>query len=85
MPAHSTTFTQFYQTRNAQLGYQNDPAQQFATEHLQALADALLQPGRPRLFGHKSPTPKGLYMWGAVGRGKTYLLDLFTEYLPRAT
>ena len=82
MPAHSTSFTQFYQTRNTELGYQNDPAQQLATEQLQALAEVLLQPSRPRLFGQKSPPPKGLYMWGAVGRGKTYLLDLFTEYLP---
>ena len=35
-----------------------------------------------RLRGVKPASPKGLYIWGSVGRGKTWLMDLFYENLP---
>ncbi|MBV1876867.1 MAG: AFG1 family ATPase [Pseudomonadales bacterium] len=77
---------------------QPDKAQAKAVEHLQRLFDDLLAPvQRPgfidRIFGTRSKrkgtdrkgtdnSVKGLYFWGGVGRGKTYLMDVFFDSLP---
>ncbi|RTO94056.1 cell division protein ZapE [Enterobacter roggenkampii] len=41
-----------------------------------------------RLLGKKTPQAhapvRGLYMWGGVGRGKTWLMDMFYQSLPGA-
>ncbi|MDP5052857.1 MAG: cell division protein ZapE, partial [Congregibacter sp.] len=65
-----------------------DPAQAEAIEHLQRLFDDLVRskPERgffSRLLGSETPVAvKGLYFWGGVGRGKTFLMDVFFESLP---
>jgi cell division protein ZapE len=69
---------------------ERDPAQVALLKRFEALADALGSYRLARkpsalgwLFGKKSPAPpKGLYVWGSVGRGKTMLMDLFYEALP---
>ena len=67
----------------------HDAAQETAVRHLQRLYDDLVaaENNKPGLFGKllgkKNQDPvKGLYFWGGVGRGKTYLVDTFFEALP---
>ncbi|MBY5993084.1 cell division protein ZapE [Ferrimonas balearica] len=73
--------------------FQYDAAQEQAVTHLQRLYEDLVARDRrapglgERLRGWlgKAPTPSavtGLYFWGGVGRGKTYLVDTFYECLP---
>lgn len=63
-----------------------DAAQQPTLAELDRLHAALLdQPRRrllDRLLGKPVETPRGLYLWGGVGRGKTFLIDLFFDGLP---
>ena len=64
-----------------------DPAQAELAETLDALSLELADyrpAGKPgvlgRLFGAKpAPPPRGLYVYGEVGRGKTFLMDLFFD------
>lgn len=71
----------------------SDPAQQRAVTRLQQLHQALLRHkpvarrGLLALLGlGERPTepPKGIYLWGPVGRGKSMLMDLFFAAAPVA-
>ncbi|MEH6452618.1 MAG: cell division protein ZapE [Psychromonas sp.] len=74
-----------------------DPSQAMAIDHLQRLYMDLQKPEKKvvspqpllsRLFKKKGKTKsnrpdfKGIYFYGGVGRGKTYLVDLFFHSLP---
>ena len=58
---------------------ENDPAQLDAARRLQGVSEAVTARARSSLafFRPKSPPPKGLYLWGDVGRGKSLLMDIF--------
>lgn len=72
-------------------GFQQDHAQETAIQHLQALYEALVAAERaPDSFGRRlmsrlrrgrEEPVTGLYFWGGVGRGKTYMMDLFYDSL----
>ncbi|MBB5517964.1 cell division protein ZapE [Amphiplicatus metriothermophilus] len=63
-----------------------DPAQEEAAERLQRLHVALaVRRSGLSWFGRRTP-PRGLYLWGGVGRGKSLLMDIFfnnTSFAPR--
>mgnify|MGYP005840669083 FL=1 len=79
-----------YQQDLKRADFHYDAAQEFAVKQLQRLFDDYINrpPYKPSLWQRLSgkvqlPQPLlGLYFWGGVGRGKTYLVDTFYECLP---
>ena len=66
-----------------------DPAQAALVRRLDRLAAELAAlPARDgflaRLFGRSTPAPRGVYVHGEVGRGKTMLMDAFFAVAPVA-
>jgi len=95
MPSESTanqTPWQRYQEDLERPDFLKDPAQVDAVQRLQTLYDKLVEAEsergkaitklRRKLKKGKEEPVKGLYFWGGVGRGKTYLMDTFFESLP---
>ena len=68
--------------------WNDDPAQHATLRELDRVHAALLSPPRrgllDSLLGKPVEPPLGLYVWGGVGRGKTFLIDLFFDALPFA-
>ncbi|WED43179.1 cell division protein ZapE [Legionella cardiaca] len=61
---------------------EDDVLQRTVLESMQRLADDLQLPRRSWLnWLQKLPQPIGLYLYGPVGVGKTYLMDLFYQYV----
>jgi cell division protein ZapE len=82
-----------YRERTAAGQIRADPAQLRAVAALQQLHERLTgyQPPRRRLpllarlgFGERAAPPRGLYLWGPVGRGKSMLMDLLFAAAPVA-
>jgi cell division protein ZapE len=68
-------------------GYQSDPAQLRAIEALERCASewAAYTSKRSGLLGKfrsRPDIPKGVYMFGGVGRGKSFLMDCFFAAVP---
>lgn len=74
-----------FEARAQSLGFTLDGSQRRAVSHFDRIerdiAAAVPASGWRRLFGAKTPAAaRGLYLWGGVGRGKSFLMDTFFEH-----
>ncbi|WP_380056329.1 cell division protein ZapE [Falsihalocynthiibacter sp. SS001] len=80
------TIQDIYAAQVADGTLRSDPAQIAALPELERLRADIVEAsskssGLKGLFSRRKGTPKGLYLWGGVGRGKSMLMDLFVESL----
>jgi cell division protein ZapE len=80
---------ELYARELAERAFQPDPGQLAAVaklDDLRARLIALRAPAAarrwPRSKARRMAPERGVYLWGAVGRGKTWLMDLFFQSLP---
>lgn len=59
----------------------NDPLQRDVLVHMQQVVEQLAD-SRRSWFRRGRATVKGIYLYGPVGGGKTYLMDLFYHHVP---
>ena len=87
------TVAQLYARALQERGFHEDPSQRQAVTRLDELRAQLIaghrtsrrlraRLARSVLGAGYDAGPKGLYLWGPVGRGKTWLMDLFVQSLP---
>jgi len=81
------TVLELYQEALRKRGFEPDDSQYAAVLRLQNLYEAWTDYKRRRSTAlHRlvvrPPLPRGIYLWGAVGRGKTFLMDSFYRCLP---
>ena len=87
----ATALPDLYARELGARGWRSDPAQLAAIARLEQLRDELLArqrqlglPGRLRRMvwpRQDARGARGIYLWGGVGRGKTWLMDLFFDSL----
>ena len=91
--AAARTLRETYERQIAERGFRADPAQLAIVRRLETLRSRLIAAHDSRaslggrllraIGGRSASAPeRGLYLWGPVGRGKTWLMDLFFQSLP---
>jgi len=78
---------EFYQDAIDRRGFKPDSAQQRAVARLQQAYDDWIfyknkRANRIVRLISKPEIPRGVYMWGGVGRGKSFLMDSFFSVVP---
>jgi cell division protein ZapE len=86
------TLHELYRQQLDTRGYRSDPVQLAVLARLENLRARLIGARATqasvarrvlqRLTHRAAATPRGIYLWGPVGRGKTWLMDLFFQSLP---
>ncbi|WP_429498999.1 cell division protein ZapE [Robbsia andropogonis] len=79
--------TEYYEQALQERGYTSDEAQRAAVARLQRCYDdwAAYKSRRTNALKrlvNRPALPKGVYMWGGVGRGKSFLMDSFFTVVP---
>lgn len=78
---------EYYEHALSERGYRPDSAQRTAIERLQRYYDewvdfkSMRSNALKRLL-KRPDVPRGVYMWGGVGRGKSFLMDAFYATVP---
>jgi cell division protein ZapE len=78
---------EYYQHALKERGFKSDPAQQRAVDRLQQAYDEWVAYKSKRSSSFKRlinrpDVPRGVYLWGGVGRGKSFLMDSFYSVVP---
>ena len=81
------SIVQAYQQQLAEQGFVADASQLRAAERLEQCAAEWAdykakRGGTLKKMISKSPLPRGVYLWGGVGRGKSLLMDCFFQHVP---
>jgi cell division protein ZapE len=83
----SMNVQEYYQHALIERGFKSDPAQHRAVDRLQQAYDEWVhfKAQRSSTFKrliNRPEVPRGVYMWGGVGRGKSFLMDSFYSVVP---